>query len=428
MKREFFLIFIIAIFSLYLISSHTTAPASFSVNPNQSYTYNISINNSDVGPDANVTQVNITLPAIFNFISGSNGTTSIGDFQNTSTVLSWTNESNYLIQESESRNFWFNANASTNGNYNLTILVINLTGTFSYKIPVTIADTTNPSISFGSSTPSDNAVLNQTNILLVVSATDNIATDTIIGYLYNSSRALLTTSITTNNSLSVNFTNLVDGDYYINATVNDTSGNTDSTSTRKITLNTSALSAPATCTESWNCTAWSECTSNSQIRSCVDSNACNDSFLTKNENQTCGTACTPNWDCSDWDPEECISGETQTRTCSDLNSCGLTKPVETLICDEGGSKFWIITILLIVVGILFLVGIIFFLKGRSSGEPSLYSEGNKKTPPSRPSTPMNNYSRRPPAPPRTSSIPRRPMMRRPMIRGPPPRRGNLFPK
>ncbi len=421
MKREFFLIFIVAIFSVYLISSHTTAPASFSVNPNSSYQYNITISNSDTGPDANVTQVNITLPASFNFISESNGTSTIPEnFIEDSNVLSWTNESNYLIQESGSQNFWFNANASNIGEYNLTITVVNLTGNFEYNISVTIADTQSPSISFGSSTPSNNAVLNQTSILLVASATDNIATDTITGYIYNSSRDLLASSITTNGLLSINFTNLTDGDYYINATVNDTSGNTDSTSTRKITLNTSIIST--TCTESWNCTAWSSCTSNLQIRSCVDSNACNDSFLTKNENQTCGATCTSDWNCTDWEPEECGSEGTQTKTCTDLNGC--SSPEETVRdCEKtGGSKFWIITIFLIIVLGLFLVGIIFFLKGRSSEEPPL---PGGKIPPSGPSTPINNYSRRPPMPPRRPQIPRRPMMRRPAIRKSSPRRGNL---
>ncbi len=433
MKREFFLIFIVAIFSVYLASSHIVTPTTLPVNPNESYQYTIVVNNTDMGQDANVTQVNITLPSSFTFIFGTNDTTSLFEkFINDSNVLSWTNSSSngYLINGSDTENFQFNASASENGVYNLTIAVVNSTGAFEYNISVTIADTIDPRVTFDSSTPNNNVVLNQTNILLELSATDNIAVDTITGFIYNSTRSLLVSTSNKSSSLSVNFPGLTDGVYYINATVNDTSGNIGKTSqTRKITINTSSTSsAPTVCTESWNCTAWSECTANLQIRSCVDSNACNSSFLTKSENQTCGTTCTPNWDCSDWEPEECASGETQTRNCNDLNSCGLTKPVETLNCEEGGgSKFWVITILLMVVGVLFLVGIIFFLKGKSSEEPSLYNNRNKKIPPSGPSTNINNYSRKPPFPPRAPMIPRRPMTRGPrrMIRRPPQKRGNF---
>jgi len=438
MKRELFLVTLGIILSIYLISSHVVTPSSgtsFSVNPNESFPYTITVNNTDEGQDANVTQVNITLPSSFTFIEGSNITTaSFETFINDSNVLSWTNSSSegYLINGSDTEDFQFSANAPTLGDYNLTITVVNLTGSFNYNISVTIADVSDPSITFDSSTPDNNAVLNQTNILLEVSATDNIATDTITGFIYNSTRSLLTSSTTTNNSLSVNFTGLVDGDYYINATVNDTSGNNGSTSTRKITVNTSAASsAPAACTENWNCTEWSVCSNNLQVRSCADSNACNSSFLTKNENQTCGTTCTPNWDCTDWVPEECTFGENQNRTCTDLNNCGLTKPIETLVCEEEkGSKFWVITILLIIVGILFLGGVIFFLKGRSLGEPSLYDGGNKKIPPSGSLTQLYNYSRRPTIPTRIPRPIRRPMMRKPnrMAQKPPrinQKRGNF---
>jgi len=55
--------------------------------------------------------------------------------------------------------------------------------------------------------------------------------------------------------------------------------------------------------------------------------------------------CTENWQCGDW--SSCI-GNQQTRTCTDLNSCGATsaKPMEsqsciTPVCDEGETKNYV---------------------------------------------------------------------------------------
>jgi hypothetical protein len=46
--------------------------------------------------------------------------------------------------------------------------------------------------------------------------------------------------------------------------------------------------------------------------------------------------CTESWSCTEWLPEICPVEEIQTRTCTDLNSCGTTeiKPVETQSCTH----------------------------------------------------------------------------------------------
>ncbi len=58
---------------------------------------------------------------------------------------------------------------------------------------------------------------------------------------------------------------------------------------------------------------------------------------------TCAPACTPNWSCGSW--SSCSLG-TQTRTCTDANSCGVTsgKPAEsqsctvlTFVCDANSD-------------------------------------------------------------------------------------------
>ena len=46
------------------------------------------------------------------------------------------------------------------------------------------------------------------------------------------------------------------------------------------------------------------------------------------------TCSNPNWQCSDWSPVTCPSSGTQSRTCTDLNNCGVTtgKPAESQSC------------------------------------------------------------------------------------------------
>ncbi len=42
--------------------------------------------------------------------------------------------------------------------------------------------------------------------------------------------------------------------------------------------------------------------------------------------------CVPSWNCSTWTPEICPSSETQTKTCKDLENCGVEKRVENRTC------------------------------------------------------------------------------------------------
>ncbi|MFC1742153.1 DNRLRE domain-containing protein, partial [Nanoarchaeota archaeon] len=60
--------------------------------------------------------------------------------------------------------------------------------------------------------------------------------DTIVVHLYNSTGDLINSTSSGGSPVLFNFTDLPDGTYYINATANDTAGNTNSTGTRTITL------------------------------------------------------------------------------------------------------------------------------------------------------------------------------------------------
>ena len=145
----FFLVILVATFAYFVIAAQTITTSSggtsYSINEDVGFIYNISVNNTDAGQTANITQVNITfLSNTFSFIASSNGTDAASTFTNTSSVLSWTNTSTYLINGSQWKYFWFNATASTPGNYNITITTVNGTQAYYYNISVRVNDTTAP--------------------------------------------------------------------------------------------------------------------------------------------------------------------------------------------------------------------------------------------------------------------------------------------
>ena len=54
--------------------------------------------------------------------------------------------------------------------------------------------------------------------------------------------------------------------------------------------------------------------------------------------RTCATSsCIPDWNCTAWN--SCVSNQ-QSRTCADLNSCGVTanKPLTTRVCSSGDGE------------------------------------------------------------------------------------------
>ena len=242
----FFIVFAAFVFAAHVITL-SSGGSSVNVAEDVGFIYNISVNNSDAGQNANITQVNITLPSGFLFIPGaSNGTSAVNPvFTNDSAsnqVLSWSNFTNYLVNGSEIKYFWFNATAATPGNYNITVTTLNATGPFMSNISVSVNDTTAPStITFDSPVEIDGTNLSRSNIQVNVSATDNGVIDKIVIRLYNSTQALINTSISSAGVASyfINFTNLADGTYRFNATVNDSYGNSNSSSgTRSVTLDT----------------------------------------------------------------------------------------------------------------------------------------------------------------------------------------------
>lgn len=139
---------ILALSVFFVHAAHTITPTTVNGVEDVTKLYNITVNNTDSGQAANITQINITLPNSFIFTATTNGSTSGGfSFSNTSTILSWSNlTGGYVLNGTEVGRFWFNLTAATPGIYNLTVTTLNATGARSSNITVTINDTTAPVI------------------------------------------------------------------------------------------------------------------------------------------------------------------------------------------------------------------------------------------------------------------------------------------
>ncbi len=332
-------IFIFLIASIYFISaSHvvttSTGGTSYSVNQSVIFTYNITINNTDINETASIPQVNITIPTNFKFIANSQGTDSSGSFSNTSNALIWSGEG--VIRNSTAKNFWFNANSTSVGNYTLSITTLNSTGSYSSTLNVEILS----------------GYINTTNI---TSCTEN----------WN----------------CTNWTNCLNS----TQTKNCTDLNNCNTTTNKPSLNKTC-----SCIQNWTCTNWSACPSTrTQSRTCTDSNSCGNVTNRPTLSQSCVPPCFPNWTCTEWKPKKCPREEIQTKTCTDSNSCGTnaTKPDESKACTydfKESGMFWVLIILGVVVIIIVMLILLKFLKSQNRENNLGMNRGYQQFPPSYP--------------------------------------------
>ena len=200
----------------------STGGVNFSVNEDVPFLYNITINNTDIGQDANITRVNITLPIQFNF-TGFNGTDASAFFTNINNVLSWSNFSVYVINGSESKNFWFEAAVNNPGNYNIIVTTLNSSGIFSSNISVRVNDTTFPNLAIAFPANNSNSSINNLNVNYTIS--DNVA---ISSCWYSNDTYLVNTTL----SSCINITSVIwsDGQHKVTIWTNDTSNNINSSS------------------------------------------------------------------------------------------------------------------------------------------------------------------------------------------------------
>lgn len=151
-----------------------------------------------------------------------------------------------MINVSANATFLFNATANTTtiGIFNITIVMANNTGINVTNISVTVNDTSAPTgVSFVSPTPTDYQNVSRGHILVNVSISDNLRANTTVVKIFNGSYSLVNnTNVSTYPEYFLNVSGLADGTYYINATANDTAGNTNATGTgiRTIILDTTA--------------------------------------------------------------------------------------------------------------------------------------------------------------------------------------------
>ncbi len=130
------------------------------------------------------------------------------------------------------------------------------------------------------------------------------------------------------------------------------------------------VSADDNCTINWQCTSWSGCINEIQIRSCVDISNCGDNSTKSFENQSCASSCISNWNCTLWQPEKCPVDRIQDRICTDLNNCeSKRRPIETKLCTYEKDLnllfiFIVILISLMIIGDFILI-ISFWRKNKS---------------------------------------------------------------
>ncbi|MBN1792981.1 DUF2341 domain-containing protein [Candidatus Woesearchaeota archaeon] len=125
----------------------------------------------------------------------------------------------------------------TNSKYWYNVTVTDQAGNFNTTATRNITlDTVNPEIDYDSETTSEGAH-SQSWIDVFLTAIDNFF-QSIQTFLYNSAGGLVNSTNSTSPTVSVNYTSLSDGTYYLNATANDTAGNSNWTATRTILLDT----------------------------------------------------------------------------------------------------------------------------------------------------------------------------------------------
>ncbi|MCX6742563.1 MAG: hypothetical protein NTX24_05355 [Candidatus Pacearchaeota archaeon] len=239
-------------------------PGNFSLIPSQQENTNFSLNNTILNSQrpnlgdtirflinvTNTGSVNISNLSIVDAFNVSYNYTNASVIPNTinytNYTLSWNNIS--VNQISQNQSYLLYVNFSALSTVHNAFNTVNLTvyyesggsSTTSNSFSFDIAENVSPNIEFVNATTIGEGNYSGSSIWANVSVNDSNMIDTIIIFLFNSSGLYnsSTTNLTGDPSgyFFVNFTNLPEGTYRLNATVNDTWGNPNSTGTRIITL------------------------------------------------------------------------------------------------------------------------------------------------------------------------------------------------
>jgi hypothetical protein len=199
------------------ITTSTSAPTvdlNLPVNNYNSSTTSIIFNCSAIDNSA---LANITLN-----IWNSNG---ILNYSNITSLTGTSNSTTWIKTLKESQNYSWNCLVYDNSD-------LNAWGATNYTLFI---DTIYPTIEYKESTETSENYLKRNNVWVNVSASDDRLANITI-YLYNSTGDLKQSSTSTSSPYFVNFTGLSDGLYYFNSTTSDSAGNSNSTSTRNVTV------------------------------------------------------------------------------------------------------------------------------------------------------------------------------------------------
>jgi len=220
---------------------------SYSVNESTNQFFNITINNTDIGQNANITSVNITFPVSFNFTVNTNGSSVGSDtstnenesFVNATNTLSWTNSS-YILNGTEWKYFWFNVTIPSPGDYNITVRTTNISGNYETNISVTVNDTTNPITLLGVNPVDAHNSSNSTRVFeLKCSDNYNVSILQLWGNWSGAWHANQTNSTPVNNSYwNVTVSGIAEGTYVWGAYCNDSTGNGNWSVNRTLTIDT----------------------------------------------------------------------------------------------------------------------------------------------------------------------------------------------
>ena len=205
------LIFLAALFlavsAIYFVvaGAFTASVTPTSVNQSTTYLYNFTIAND--AADVNITEVKITLPSGFSFVSGSYGSSVAStSFSNTSSILTWSKTS--LIENGSTEYFWFNATASTPGSYNFVVTIndtANITNTT--DVAISVNDVLPPIINLVS--PESSTITSQAAQTFTCNITDAGGISNLTLYVWNSTASIYTNTSQlsgTSNSTSWNYT------------------------------------------------------------------------------------------------------------------------------------------------------------------------------------------------------------------------------
>ncbi len=158
MNRKLLLLTIV-VFSLFTINSVGAASFDSSIdnstlNAGSNILVNFTVNNTD----ANIVQINITLPSNFSYY-GSVGTTSDGSFLPTPTPRWYNDTTSYIIASGGDEKFWFKVTTPSSddfpSDYDFQISTKDVNNVYnSNNVTVTVSDQTAPTWSGNTTTPS----------------------------------------------------------------------------------------------------------------------------------------------------------------------------------------------------------------------------------------------------------------------------------